>query len=217
MDVICISQALDTFYRPVCVRVRLFWRRKCYGLAWNFSWWSRSAQNCSRNIECRKIQRWYSWSYRSVLSATAKLWSYLSSWQRNMSRGWYFVKNVWTRMTSVFFLGLHYHRICHQLNIYWMNSVDVFAAVKIHRKHYRSCVTHLCTSRTTSNKPLSNGWLVLCVGDAKLSLLQEVVTHVTELRKPPYCMTISVCPWFVLIMMLRNFVDIALFVMPIWI
>jgi hypothetical protein len=31
-------------------------------------------------------------------------------------------------------------------------------------------------------------------GDAKLSLLQEVVTHVAELRKPPYCMTISVCP-----------------------
>jgi hypothetical protein len=30
-------------------------------------------------------------------------------------------------------------------------------------------------------------------------------------------MTISVCPWFVLIMMLTNFVDIALFVMPIWI
>ena len=33
-----------------------------------------------------------------------------------------------------------------------------------------------------------------CVGDAKLSLLHEVVTHVTEFRKPPYCMTISVCP-----------------------
>jgi hypothetical protein len=30
----------------------------------------------------------------------------------------------------------------------------------------------------------------LCVGDAKLSL-QEVVTHVTDLRKPPYCMKIS--------------------------
>jgi hypothetical protein len=29
---------------------------------------------------------------------------------------------------------------------------------------------------------------------AKLSLLQEVVTHVTELRKPQYCMKISVCP-----------------------
>jgi hypothetical protein len=28
--------------------------------------------------------------------------------------------------------------------------------------------------------------------DAKLSLLQEVVTHSTELHKPPYCMTISV-------------------------
>ena len=49
---------------------------------------------------------------------------------------------------------------------------------------------YLCTSGTTSHKLL----LVLSVGDAKLLLLQEVVTHVTELRKPPYCMTISVCP-----------------------
>jgi hypothetical protein len=128
-----------------------------------------------------------------------------------------FVKTFWTRITSVFFLDRHYHRTCHQLNIYGMNSVDVFATVKIHWKHYRSCVTHLCTSGTTSHKPLYNDWLVLCVGDTKLSLLHEVVTHVNELRKPPYCMTISLCPWFVLIMMLRNFVDIALFAMPIWI
>jgi hypothetical protein len=41
-------------------------------------------------------------------------------------------------------------------------------------------------------QPLSNDWLVLCVGDAKLLLLKEVITHVTELRKPLYCMTISV-------------------------
>ena len=75
------------------------------------------------------------------------------------------------------------------------------ATVEIHMKHHRSCVTHLCTSRIISNKPLSNNWLVLCVGDTKLPLLQEVVKHVTELRKPPYCITISVCPWFVLIMM----------------
>jgi hypothetical protein len=94
------------------------------------------------------------------------------------------VKTFWTRITSVFFLGRHYHRICHQLNIYGMNSVDVFATVQINRKHYGSCVTHLCTSGTTSHKPLSNDWLVICVRDAKLSLLQEVVTHVTELRKP---------------------------------
>jgi hypothetical protein len=31
-----------------------------------------------------------------------------------------------------------------------------------------------------------------------------MATHVTELRKPPCCMTISVCPLFVLIMMLEN-------------
>jgi hypothetical protein len=93
----------------------------------------------------------------------------------------------------------------------------VFVTVKIHQKRYRSCMTHLCTSKTTFHKPLSNDWFVLCVEDAKLSLLQEVVTHLTELRKPPFSMTISVYPWFVLIMMLRNFVDIALFAMPIWI
>ena len=33
--------------------------------------------------------------------------------------------------------------ICHQLNIYGMNSVDVFATIKIHRKHYMSCVTRM--------------------------------------------------------------------------
>jgi hypothetical protein len=77
-------------------------------------------------------------------------------------------------------------------------------------------VMHLCTSGTTSHKPLSNDWLVLCVGDAKLSLLQEVTTHVTDISKPPYCMTVSVCPWFALIMMLRKKIYIALFAMPIW-
>ena len=124
-----------------------------------------------------------------------------------------FVKTFLTRIISVFFHCRHNH----QLNIYGMNSVDVFATVRIHRKRYRRCITHLYTSGTTSHKPLSINWLVLCVRDAKLSLLQEVVTHVTELRKPPYCMTISVCTWFVRLMMLRNFVDIALFVMFIWI
>ena len=53
-------------------------------------------------------------------------------------------------------LGRHYHRLCHPLSIYGMNSVDVSATVTTHRKHYRSCVTHLCTSGTTSHKPVSN-------------------------------------------------------------
>jgi hypothetical protein len=92
------------------------------------------------------------------------------------------------------------------LNIYGMNSLYVFTIVKIHRKHY--------TSETTSHKPLSTDWFY---ASEKLSLLQEVVTHVIEIRKLPYCMTIYVCPWHVLIMMLRNFADIAIFVMPIWI
>ena len=40
-----------------------------------------------------------------------------------------FVKSFWTRIRSVFLLGRHYHRICHQLNIYVMNSVvDVLAS-----------------------------------------------------------------------------------------
>jgi hypothetical protein len=46
-----------------------------------------SAQNCARNIECRKIQRRYSWFYRSALSATAKRWSRLSTWQCKKSYG----------------------------------------------------------------------------------------------------------------------------------
>ena len=45
------------------------------------------SSKCSRNIECRKIQRRYSWSYHSVLFATAKLWPHLSTWQCKMSRG----------------------------------------------------------------------------------------------------------------------------------
>jgi transposase len=91
-----------------------------------------------------------------------------------------FVKTLWTRESHrVLPWPTLYHQISHQLNIYGRNSVDVFATVKIHRKHYRSCLTHLCTSGTTSYKPLSNDWLVLGVGDAKLSCLQKVVTHAT--------------------------------------
>ena len=44
-----------------------------------------------------------------------------------------FVKNFWDRITSVLFLGRHYHRIGHQLNIYGIHSVEVFATVKTHR------------------------------------------------------------------------------------
>jgi hypothetical protein len=40
-------------------------------------------------------------------------------------------------------------------------------------------------------------WLIfLCAGDAKLLLLQELLNSANLL----YCMTISVCPWFVLIL-----------------
>jgi hypothetical protein len=162
--------------------------------------------------------RRYSWFYRSALSTTAKLWSRLSTRQCKMSRGSCLSRLSEPESHPCSSLAGIYHRVCRQLNIYGMNSVDVFAIVKIHRKHHRSCMTHLSTYGTTSDKSLSNDWLFLCVGDAKLSLLQEVVTHVTELRELP-CMIIFVCPWFVLIMMLRHFVDITLFVMiiSIWI
>ena len=158
------------------------------------------------NIEWRKIQRRYSWSYRSSLSATAKLWSRLSTWLCKMSRG-----SCLSRLSEP---------ESHPCSSF-VHLCDELGRRVRHRpnppKHYRSCVTHLCTRGTTSHKHVSNDWLILCVGDVTPSLLQEVVTHATELRKLSYCMTISVCPWFALIMMLRNFVDIALFVMPIWI
>jgi hypothetical protein len=51
-----------------------------------------------------------------------------------------FVKTFWTRITSVFFLGRHYHRICHQLNIYGMNSVDMFTTIKIQNKSWTEIV-----------------------------------------------------------------------------
>jgi hypothetical protein len=125
-----VPQAWGTFYRPVCVRVRSLWRRKCNGLDWNVSWWSHSAQNCSRNIEYGKTQIRYYWSYRSAFSAIAKLCSRLSTCQCKNVMWLVFVKTPWSRIAYVFFLAQHYHRICHQLNIYEMNSVDVFATSK---------------------------------------------------------------------------------------
>jgi hypothetical protein len=53
-----------------------------------------------------------------------------------------FVKTFWTRITPVFFIGRHYHRISQQLPIYRMNSVNVFTTLKVHGKHYMHCVTH---------------------------------------------------------------------------
>ena len=50
--------------------------------------WLKFVMMVARNIECRKIERWCSWSYRSAIFATAKLWSRLSTWQCKMSRGW---------------------------------------------------------------------------------------------------------------------------------
>ena len=47
-------------------------------------------------------------------------------------------------------------------------------------------------SGTTSHKHLPNDRLVLCVKYVNMSLLQEVVPHVTELSKPQYC-TFMIC------------------------
>ena len=66
-------------------------------------------------------------------------------------------KNSWKSIVRPMIEFCHDHRICHQLNIYGINSVDVFTTVQIHRKHYRGCVTRLCTSGTTFHKNLSNG------------------------------------------------------------
>ena len=137
------------FYGPVCIRVRPFWKLKCYGLDCNLSWWSHSAQNGSKNIECRKMHRRYAWSYRSALSTTAKLWSRLSTMQDGT---WLvFVKTFWTRITSVFFLGWHYHRICNKFNIYGMNSVDVLAIVSIHQKKTTNKMMKLLQTVVQSN------------------------------------------------------------------
>ena len=51
-----------------------------------------------------------------------------------MQDGTWFVFVKTFRITSVFFLGRHYHRICNKLNIYGINSVDVLAIVQIYQK-----------------------------------------------------------------------------------
>ena len=147
MDVIvCFLGVGNALRTSVCT----FWRRRCYCLDWNLSWCSHSAQNGSRNIECRKIQRRYSWSHRSALCATAKLWSRLSAWQCKMSRGSYLSRLSEPELHQCSSLA-----ICHQLNIYGMNPVDVFVTVKIHRTHYRSC---LPTYALVEQHPTSFYW-----------------------------------------------------------
>ena len=85
------------------------------------------------------MQRRYSWSYRSALSATAKLWSRLFNIPMQDVTWLVFVKTFWTRITFVFFLGRHYHQICHQLNIYGMNTVDVLTTGNTTRAAWGTC------------------------------------------------------------------------------
>ena len=40
----------------MCVRVKPFWRWKCYGLDWNLSWWWHSAQNCQGTLHAVKYK-----------------------------------------------------------------------------------------------------------------------------------------------------------------
>jgi hypothetical protein len=97
-------------------------------------------------IECRKIQRRYSWSYRSALSVKAKLWSRLSTWQCKISRD-----------SCLSSLSEPESHPCSSLagiitgsvtNCNWTfigrtPAVDVFTTVKIPLKHYRSCTIPL--------------------------------------------------------------------------
>ena len=126
-----LLRIMDSYYPFVCVRVRPFWRRKCYGLSWNLSWWSHSAQNCSRNIACRKIQRQYSWSSATLITS-------FNITMQDVTR-LVFVKTFSTRIRSVFFLGRHFHRICHQLNIYGMYSAFVFTTRNTTWAAWRTC------------------------------------------------------------------------------
>ena len=123
------------FYGPVCVRARPFWRRKYYGRDWYLSWWSHSAQKCSRNIECRKIRGKYSWS---------KFWSRLSTWQYKVSRGLCFqdflnqnhIAGILTGcVTNWTFMGWTLHRqnppetlqeLCDALMYEWNNIPQAF-------------------------------------------------------------------------------------------
>jgi hypothetical protein len=79
----------------------------------SLSRWSHSAHDCSRTIKCNEILGRYSCSYRSALSATAKLWSRLSTCMTMQDVTWLvFGKTLWTRITSVFFRDRHYYRNC---------------------------------------------------------------------------------------------------------
>jgi hypothetical protein len=74
----CVPQEWGTLCRPVCVRVRPFWRRMCYGLGLNLSWWSHSAQNCSRNKKRMRCQVWSIQQRRARAHAIlAVLWRWL--------------------------------------------------------------------------------------------------------------------------------------------
>ena len=195
---------------------RQFWRWKCYGLDWNLSWCTqlKIVQGTLNAVKYRDD------ILDSIVLPFLQQQNVDHVFQHDNARSHMarVVKIFWTRITSMFFLGRHYHRICHQLNIDGMNSVDVFATVIIHRKHHRSCMTHLCMSGTTSHKPLSNDWLIGSMHRRCEAVVAVKGGH-TRYWTPQTSILHenSVCPWFVLIMMLRNFVDFALFVMPIWI
>ena len=77
-----------------------FWRRKCYGLAWNLSWCSHPPQNCSRTIECRKIQLIILiLSFCPFCNSDTLITSFNMIMQDVM---WLvFVRTFWTRITSV--------------------------------------------------------------------------------------------------------------------
>ena len=197
----------------VCVWVRPFWRRKCYFLGWKLSWWSHLVQNYSRNIECRKIQKQYSWSYRSTLSATAKLWSRLSTWQCKIARVFQdFLNQNQIRVLPWPALSPDLLQIEHL----W----DELGRRVRHLTNPPETLQELCDALVHEWNNIPEAFIQRLIGSMRRSC--EVVVaarggHTRYWTPQTFILPISVCQWFVLIMMLRNVVDIALFVMPIWI
>jgi hypothetical protein len=197
----------------VCVWVRPFWRRKCYFLGWKLSWWSHLVQNYSRNIECRKIQKQYSWSYRSTLSATAKLWSRLSTWQCKIARVFQdFLNQNQIRVLPWPALSPDLLQIEHL----W----DELGRRVRHLTNPPETLQELCDALVHEWNNIPEAFIQRLIGSMRRSCEAVVAARGGDTRywtPQTFILPISVCQWFVLIMMLRNVVDIALFVMPIWI
>ena len=120
-----------------------------------------------------------------------------------------FVKTIWTRITSVFFFGRYYHRICHQLNIYGMNLPPSKSTGSTTVAGWRNC------TRFNWNN-IQQDFIQRLIGYMRRRCEAVVAargghtrywTPQTSILHYNFCLSM-----IVLIMMLRNFVDIALLV-----